>query len=188
MGFTEVLRDYNVRKALPAAELSISEKEHWVAAISDFFKPPEESQSKKRGPRALCATPAIGRLRVLSRHQQCTPSRRRCLSYYRVEWPEFEERLGAEDPTIVKGMSSLCPMLVINMDQGPPRLAATSFLAWSLAWSAAAHRCWNGVKLALRHCGLMGVTYSAAVLFNYRSGPWDRSWWYVKWCATFRRH
>lgn len=119
-----------MRKALLGAELSISEKEHWVAAISDFFKPPEESQTRQRSKKLFAPLPRLAALefcRGIDNALRVGVGRR--LSYYRVKSPGFEERLGAEDPITVGGMSCLCPARVINMGQCPHHVAATSFFA-----------------------------------------------------------
>lgn len=70
------------------------------------------------------------------------------------------------------------------MDQGPPQYSASWFLMFHAGvalvptWDPAAHRMWNGCKLALKDAKLMGALITSNILFNYKSGPWSTSAWH----------
>lgn len=187
---TKVLRDYNVRKSVPGAALSMEEKEHWVSSISEFFSTTQRPPTKKS--RKLFVPPprlaALEFCRALDNQLRVGADRR--LPDFKVAWAALYERLGDSAPITAAEFKALCPMLVVAMDQGPPQFAATSFLAWHLdinwvcLWDPAAHRCWNDVKLALSHSKLNGTVYSAMILFNYRTGPWNRSAWFKTVCEV----
>lgn len=181
----KVLRDYNVRESLPGAALSIAEKSHCSAAISGFFAQPNDELVAKMRKKPLAPPPRLAALdfaRAVD-NQLRNGVGRRLAEFQYIEGP-FMARLRSEDPVSYGELALLCPMLVVNMDQGPPQFAATSFLIWEIQlnwvclWDPAAHRCWNDVKLALRRSKLMSIIYETTILFNYRNGHWDRSAWF----------